>query len=633
MLPQKPSTVATYIIDRLVALGARHLFHVPGNYSAQFLIAAQESEKMTCIGTTNEMEAGYAADAYARLQGIGVACVTYGVGSFSLLNAIAGAYVERCPVVLINGSASAAKASQLVRQGVLFAHAIDTMRTDAAIFRHVTADTAVITSPLDAPAQIDRVLRACITHKQPVYLEVQDGVWQQICDPPANAHMPLQPLPPDAQTASDIAQSVQAAVAAVCARLYTASHPVLWAGEELQRFGVAEQFEQMLQMTRLPYATTLLGKSVVSEDNEYFIGVYDSKWAPTDTAKVVEGADCLIALGTILTDFYGYIVSTSYDRMILAAGNAVRIGSALYPNVPLDRFMLALVATLETDGYRRSAVPVSTAVAALQPTQYTPPSGFDAARRLTKHQHYLAQMQVQCSSQPRMSETAAIAALTPATAAGTTSQITWDSFFHRMHAFVDEQTFVLADTSLGLFPAAELFVARRSHFIAQAAWLSIGYTVGAAVGVSTLLSHNERAIVFVGDGGFQMIAQAFSTLVRRRRRDIIFVFDNRLYAIEQFLVDNTYYQEKEKPPVFFNELSPWDYVKLAESFGGKGYTATTLAELENALTAVRKLTDVPALISVKIAPWLLPSELNHALQSTEVRTAEKAGSFAPAGFP
>jgi TPP-dependent 2-oxoacid decarboxylase len=79
-------SVANYIVDRLAALGARHVFNVPGNFSAQFLSAAHASGKLMCVGTTNEMEAGYAADAQARLNGIGVACVTYGVGSFSALN-------------------------------------------------------------------------------------------------------------------------------------------------------------------------------------------------------------------------------------------------------------------------------------------------------------------------------------------------------------------------------------------------------------------------------------------------------------------------------------------------------------------------------------------------------------------
>ncbi len=127
-------TIASYLIERLASLGARHLFGVPGNYTAQFLAAAAKDGRLGYVGTTNELEAGYAADALARVERIGVVTVTYGVGSFSLYNAIAGAYVERCPVVVVNGTANARKRDQFLRQGVLFAHAIDPLRTDEARF-------------------------------------------------------------------------------------------------------------------------------------------------------------------------------------------------------------------------------------------------------------------------------------------------------------------------------------------------------------------------------------------------------------------------------------------------------------------------------------------------------------------
>src|SRR5436190_18199638 len=106
------NNVAKYVSLRLKELGAEHLFCVPGNYSAEFLLAAEKS-KISCVGTTNELEAGYAADAYSRYRGIGVCSVTYGVGSQSLYNAIAGGFVQFCPIVLVNGSPPLAKVELL----------------------------------------------------------------------------------------------------------------------------------------------------------------------------------------------------------------------------------------------------------------------------------------------------------------------------------------------------------------------------------------------------------------------------------------------------------------------------------------------------------------------------------------
>jgi indolepyruvate decarboxylase len=245
-------TIAVHIVTRLRALGAEHVFCVPGNYCAGFLDALPD--RLEYVGTTNEMETGYAADAHARLRGIGVACVTYGVGSFGLLNAIAGAYVERCPVVLLNGTARADKARQLVDQGVLFAHAIDPMRTDEEIFRPVTTATAVIHSPADAAAIIDRTLRACITEKRPIYIEVQDGVWTEPCDRPADPDSPLPRFTPDQAGERDRRIAATAAAEAAIDRVRQARHPVLWAGEELQRHGLQDALETLLKTTGLPYA-------------------------------------------------------------------------------------------------------------------------------------------------------------------------------------------------------------------------------------------------------------------------------------------------------------------------------------------------------------------------------------------
>jgi len=61
---------------------------------------------MQHIGMTREDAAGYAADAYARVHGIGAACITYCVGGLSMTNSIAGAYAEKSPVIVIRGNLS-----------------------------------------------------------------------------------------------------------------------------------------------------------------------------------------------------------------------------------------------------------------------------------------------------------------------------------------------------------------------------------------------------------------------------------------------------------------------------------------------------------------------------------------------
>src|SRR6185295_4678763 len=97
--------VSRYLIHRLDQLGIEHLFGVPGNHLGPFLeeLAAGRT-RLAWIGTPTEIGAGSAADGYARIRGVGAVAVTYGVGAFSLLNPIGGAYVEEIPVIVLNGT-------------------------------------------------------------------------------------------------------------------------------------------------------------------------------------------------------------------------------------------------------------------------------------------------------------------------------------------------------------------------------------------------------------------------------------------------------------------------------------------------------------------------------------------------
>lgn len=603
-------TVAQYIIDRLTALGVKHIFQVPGNYTAQFLLRAQRSGRIQCVGTTNEMEAGYAADAYARLHGIGVACTTYGVGSFSLYNAIAGARVERCPVVLINGGPNKAKSDDLENRGILFAHAIDTSRTDERIFREITAATAVVTDPEEAPRQIDHVLHACITEKMPVYLEVRDGVWEEPCREPENppADQPLKALARTDELQRRIDLSVDAAVQATLAKLNQSKIKVLWGGEELQRFKLESAFETLIELTGLPYTTTLMGKSLVRETNgkklerrPEFIGVYDSGFAPEAIRIKMNNADCVLALGTILSDFYGHIVQTTEkaDSLILAAGSAVRVGRALYPNAPLDEFLPKLIAMLRVNPLER------TSESSLKLTTDLPSARFERSAGMD------------------------------ATDATPTLALSWKQTFDQLQSHIDDKTYVLVDTSIGLFPSAELLIPGANHFIAQTAWLSIGYTTGAAVGVSTLLKPEEHILVLVGDGGFQMGPQSLATLAKIRKPVTMVVFDNAIYGIEQFLVvtaitrdELDFYQpDSTRPSLFFNNLAldngqstpareetRWDYESLARAFGCYGKRVSTMDELNTELDAAKTRLNQPTLIAVRVDPRSVPPELESSVQ-------------------
>jgi len=129
-------TVGRYLLRRLEEAGVEEMFGVPGDYVLDFMDRVVES-RIRLIGNCNELNAGYAADAYARLKGIGAACVTYGVGGLSILNAASGSYAEHAPVVFISG---APRASQRLA-GTHMHHTLPSYQMQLEIFARVTVDS------------------------------------------------------------------------------------------------------------------------------------------------------------------------------------------------------------------------------------------------------------------------------------------------------------------------------------------------------------------------------------------------------------------------------------------------------------------------------------------------------------
>src|SRR6266567_5023935 len=96
-------SIGEYLIQRLYGHGVRHVFGIPGDYVLGFYDLLEKSE-LRVVNTCDEQGAGFAADAYARVRGLGVVCVTYGVGGLKMVNTTAQAYAEESPVVVISGA-------------------------------------------------------------------------------------------------------------------------------------------------------------------------------------------------------------------------------------------------------------------------------------------------------------------------------------------------------------------------------------------------------------------------------------------------------------------------------------------------------------------------------------------------
>ena len=144
-----------------------------------------EESPIRVIGTTREDCAGYAADAYARVNGLGAVCVTYCVGGLSLCNSIAGAFAEKSPVVVISGAPGI---DERVNDPLLH-HRVRDFNTQYEVFEKITIAGASLDDPLTAFREIDRCLEAATRFKRPVYLEIPRD---RVDAPALHRHVPLE---------------------------------------------------------------------------------------------------------------------------------------------------------------------------------------------------------------------------------------------------------------------------------------------------------------------------------------------------------------------------------------------------------------------------------------------------------
>lgn len=524
----RPQTIGRYLIDRLQHYGVNDLFGIPGDFVLKFYGMLEESP-INVVGCTREDNAGYAADAYARVHGLGAVCVTYCVGGLSLCNSIAGAYAEKSPVVVISGAPGIAERAN----DPLLHHRVRDFTTQREVFEKITIAGASLDDPLTAFREIDRCLEAAVRYKRPVYLEIpRDRV-------DAPALYPHEPL-------ATHLQSNEAALAASLneagEKINTAKQPVIIAGVEIHRFGLREQVLKFAESNNIPICATLLGKSVVSEKHPLYLGVYEGAMGRTSVTEFVESSDCVILLGTFMTDINLGIYTARLDPglAIYVTSEQLRIGHHHFHDVLLSDFVEGLAKSKLKAKSKKS----------LPKREDRRPGTYD-------------------DDDP----------------------VTINSLFDHINSVLDDEMVVVADVGDSLFAASDLTIHKHTEFLSPAYYTSMGFAIPAAIGVQTA-DRKLRPLVLVGDGAFQMTSLELSTAVRKGYNPIVVVLNNKGYTTERFLQDGP-----------FNDILNWEYHRMPDLLGdGWGFEVSTVGELHQSMKAALANEDAFTILNVHLEP-------------------------------
>jgi indolepyruvate decarboxylase len=457
-----------FLFEYLYRRGVRHSFGIPGDFALPTFTWLEKS-KIKSITMTHEPAAGFAADAYSRINGIGLVCVTYCVGGLNVLNAIAGAYAEKSPVVVVSG----APGRKDREKDPLLHHKVKTFETQRRIYDEVTVASTVLLDEQRAASEIVRCVDACLRHKRPVYIEVpHDIVDREI---PITGVMPVAPEKSDPHT-------LDAALSETLSLIRSAKKPVILAGVELARYRTARLVVRMAERMNIPIAADLLSKSAVPENHPLYLGVYGGAMSSDDhVRKYVESADLVLMLGTFITDMSMGFYTAKLERRhtVLATSERVSVQYHRYDSIQFRDFLEALVA------------------AKIKPKHFKHPNPQALPEPLKNSERSQA--------------------------------LTMVDVFRILSSHLDERCCVIADIGDAIFGAVGIRSARQAQFIAPAYYMSMGFAVPASVGVA-MAAKKLRPYVLVGDGAFQMTGVEISTAVRLGLNPIIIVLNNDGYG-------------------------------------------------------------------------------------------------------
>ncbi len=565
-MAKPPFTVADYLLTRLKQLDVTEVFQIPGDYVKHFTQALEHFDGIETIGAINELDAAYAADAYARTRGLAAVSLQFGVSTASALNAIAGAWVERSPIVVISATPGADMRNITDMYDVLYHHSTGDLDADRKIYENVTVKAITLSTNVGAAEQIDDLLIEAITHQRPVYIACYKEVWAQPC--PRTSKIALKP-----RIARSPALALENAVETAWAQITAAKHPLIFAGVEILRFGLADLLHKIIDASGFLYTTTTLGKAVLDEGGKKFIGTYSDAASIDAVRTIVAESDCVLTLGAIITDDYLAFIESKYADMVLATAAGARVGYFKYADVTMRDFMEALLAKFKSD----KAYPIK----ALAPPQPKYP------------QPWAANDDPVYEDKPQL--------------------LTYNRFFQHSMKFLHDHD-MLKDivmtygVSSAMYVATNAYGLKQGSFVSSAAWQCIGFETGAASGAQ--LGSGKRAWTVAGDGGFMMVCQSLSTLARNKLNAVIFVMSNQVYAIEQVYVDMSAFKPGPKNTFdAFDILPDWDYAALAKAFGAEGIRVETVDQLNAALARIRTIKDRPVLVEVVIPQKDLPRQM------------------------
>ena len=323
-------TVADYLVKKLKFLGIKNVFGLPGDYNFNILDAIIKDDEINWVNSTNELNASYSSDGYARINGYGAVVTTYGVGELSAINGIAGSMAENVPVIHIAGVPK----TSFIEKNIIVHHNFS--NPNYYLFENAYKNFVEKTSYINfenAKKEIDRVFNVFVNEKKPVYIAIPVDVCEFLIDDDGFDKIEYKKSDEKAlnETVSEIISLIE-----------KAKNPIIFFDYLCKRYKLQNEIKEFINKTNMKFGTFLMGKGIIDETNPNFTGVNGGNLS-SFVQNEIKKSDLIITAGYLNADLNtGGFSAFEKEIDIEIRKNETIIKGKVYKNVLLQDVILKL---------------------------------------------------------------------------------------------------------------------------------------------------------------------------------------------------------------------------------------------------------------------------------------------------
>lgn len=515
-------TIGDYILKRLKELNIKHIIGEPGDFNLEFLEQISDDDEIEFVGMSNELNAAFAADGYANENGISALMTTYSVGDLNALGGIAGSVAEHRPIIIISGTPPLFA----MRERKMTHHTLadgDYENVRRAMNEFV--DDSVLITHENARYEIDRLIGRAVTYSKSVNIELPSNIAYLDIE----IEDDLKPIEKK-KTKSD-EERLKAAAKKIAQRFENAKNPVVLIDEAVDRYDVADKVLELIERAQVPFAALATAKAYYNESHPLYLGIYQGDESDEGVQEKVENSDFLISIQPVFMQANnGEFTAKLPEDAIIINADYTKVGEeifeAVYVNDLVDLGLKNITQREKIESVNNT-----------KQKEYN----FEADKLIMQ-----------------------------------------EDFYAQIARYFKENDVVYGETGTASHGLTEIKIPDGVKLVRSQIWGSIGAMLPMQMG-GMLASPEKRHILLMGDGSFQVSAQALSRMIYNKQNPIIFLIDNDGYTIERYIMG----MKRD-----YNDIPKWDYSLLPQTFSkGQSNMKTAEARTQGELEEILKTLD------------------------------------------